>query len=348
MVENTVLHYSQALSIILALALGAGMFYWLWRNSTYTSRKAMLTLTRYMPDPVFIVNKQGAIIAYSHAACQLFNYTPEEVLNLTVEQLMPRDFAAQHQRLRTNYMQKNLGQAMDNEVICVNKQGERITGVTRVRTFRLNGEAYAYVSIHDVSQYKYREALLKGLSEQDPLTGLANRRLFAHDLQKEWQRARRDNQPLSLMMIDVDFFKHYNDFYGHPNGDTCLKKVAEILTTTIQRATDCIARYGGEEFVCLMPNISSQDSLRKAESIRAAVESANIVHAKSPISAVVTVSIGVTTMIPQEGLDTELLIAKADAALYRAKAQGRNCVKASNELLTISTQHWTNRNRDKQ
>ncbi len=319
--------------IVISLTITAVAIYLLWRNSGNGGRQAMLTLARHMPDPVLITNKDGKVVAYSPAACQLFGYQPDEIVELTVEQLMPPEFAEHHRQIRKGFMQKNRGQAMDNEITCLSKHGERITAVTRVRTFVLDGESYAYVSIHDIRHFKDREALLKHLSEQDPLTGLANRRLFDHDMQREWQRALRSNQPLTVLMIDIDYFKQFNDYYGHPAGDTCLKVVADIIQNAVQRATDCVARYGGEEFICLMPSLNSDEAVKKAEQIRTAVETEKIPHKQSQCGDYVTVSIGVATLIPQENLDTDLLVAKADAALYNAKGHGRNCVKTSGDLL---------------
>jgi len=318
------------LTVIISFAVSAAIFYWFWQRSSHNNRATMLTLTQHMPDAVLIADKSGQIIAYSPAAYALFAYTGEELLGSNVETLMPPEFATKHKLMRQNYMRNRSGQAMDNEVTCLNKNGERIDAVTRVRTFSLDGEAFAYVSIHDVRHYKDREAALKILSEHDPLTGLANRRLFDHDLEREWQRAMRNSLPLTVMMIDVDFFKQYNDYYGHPKGDECLKQIAEIIQNNVQRATDCVARFGGEEFICLLPSLPLESAQQKAESLRLAVRQAQIPHQQSMLGSIVTVSIGIATLMPREGLSANDLIAKADAALYRAKGSGRDCVQVLN------------------
>lgn len=321
------------LNVILAFAVSAAIFYWLWRRSGHRNRATMLTLARHMPDAVLITDNNGLIIAYSPAACELFSYSGQELLTLNVEALMPPEFADKHQSMRESYMRNRRGQAMDNEVTCLSKSGERIDAVTRVRTFQLDGETFAYVSIQDVRQYKNREAALKNLSEHDPLTGLANRRLFDHDLEREWQRALRNNQPLTLMMIDVDFFKQYNDYYGHPQGDECLKQIAAIIQSIVQRATDCVARFGGEEFICLLPSLPLEAARQKAEALRSAIKNAQMPHQQSMLSNVITVSIGIATLVPREGKTADDLVAEADAALYRAKGSGRDCVQVMNNLI---------------
>lgn len=166
---------------------------------------------------------------------------------------------------------------------------------------------------------------LATLSTTDSLTGLANRRKFDEVWQTEWQRATRQGTPLAVIMLDVDFFKRYNDHDGHQAGDTCLQQVARILSGGVHRAGELVARYGGEEFVLVLPGADIADAYASAERIRAAVQAAAIPHADSPLGPVVTVSVGLAAGIPRIGTHPEHLLRAADAALYRAKAQGRNC-----------------------
>lgn len=170
---------------------------------------------------------------------------------------------------------------------------------------------------------------LATLSTTDSLTGLANRRKFDEVWQTEWQRSIRQGTPLAVIMLDVDFFKRYNDHYGHQAGDACLQQVARILSGGIHRAGELMARYGGEEFVLVLPCTDLAHAQHSAERIRAAVEAAAIAHADSPLGPVVTVSVGLAADIPRIGTPPEHLLRAADAALYEAKAQGRNCVAAS-------------------
>ncbi len=166
---------------------------------------------------------------------------------------------------------------------------------------------------------------LATLSSTDGLTGIANRRRFDEVLLNEWRRAQRTRQPLALLMIDVDFFKNYNDLYGHRLGDDCLCKIAGILQGGSRRSSDLSARYGGEEFAIIAADTDAANALQLARSIHASIESLNEPHAGSP-SGKVTVSIGVATMIPESTQQPGVLIEMADRALYDAKNRGRNRV----------------------
>ena len=170
---------------------------------------------------------------------------------------------------------------------------------------------------------------LSTLSTTDSLTGLANRRKFDEVWHTEWQRSVRKGMPLAVIMLDVDFFKRYNDHCGHQAGDACLQQVAHILAAGVQRAGELVARYGGEEFVLVLPGARLGDAQASAERIRAAVQAAAIAHPASPLGPCVTVSVGFAADTPRLGEDPEQLLRAADAALYQAKAQGRNCCCAS-------------------
>lgn len=170
---------------------------------------------------------------------------------------------------------------------------------------------------------------LEVLSVTDALTRLANRRRFDAVWLDEWQRALRQATPLAVIMLDVDHFKAYNDHYGHQQGDECLRRVGEVLLTTVRRAGELVARYGGEEFVVVLPGTSVIHAMAVAESIRANIQAAGIAHAHSGVAAVVTVSLGVAVGIPTQGDAPDALVHAADAALYRAKDQGRNRVVLS-------------------
>jgi len=167
---------------------------------------------------------------------------------------------------------------------------------------------------------------LERLSHVDGLTGLANRRRFDEAFDVEWRRGSRSSWPLSLMLIDVDAFKAFNDTYGHLEGDACLRRVADTLSSCLGRAADVAARFGGEEFVALLPLASADEAARLAERVRERVEALAIPHASSPAAKRVTVSIGCATAVPKEDGEPAALLAAADAALYAAKRAGRNRV----------------------
>jgi len=167
---------------------------------------------------------------------------------------------------------------------------------------------------------------IKDLSDTDGLTGIANRRKLEKHLAHEWNRMRRENKPLTLMMCDIDYFKRYNDLYGHQAGDDCLKKVSSALSGYCRRSGDLIARYGGEEFTLVLPGADREGAKILAEQIRQGIEALELKNEGAPVSDYVTLSIGVSCMVPTAEDAVENLIATADKALYTAKEAGRNCV----------------------
>ncbi len=173
-------------------------------------------------------------------------------------------------------------------------------------------------------QLEESNANLARLSTIDPLTDLLNRRRFDEALDAEWRRAARTRSPLSLILLDVDFFKRFNDGYGHLAGDACLRQVAGALRARSLRGTGMVARYGGEEFVALLPDTTSRGACHLAEAFRADIETLGLPHAHSEVCPVVTISLGVATAIPIPGSAAADIIAQADAALYQAKHAGRN------------------------
>jgi diguanylate cyclase (GGDEF)-like protein/PAS domain S-box-containing protein len=168
---------------------------------------------------------------------------------------------------------------------------------------------------------------LHALSYQDSLTSLANRRMFDTLFEVEWAKARAIRHPLSLVLIDIDFFKQYNDHYGHPQGDECLKRVARVLDTAAQRARDLCARLGGEEFALLLPETDEATAFRIANRCRKLLSRQAIRHAESAAADVVTVSMGVATIVPGSRDNPAGLMAQADRRLYQAKSAGRNCIQ---------------------
>jgi two-component system chemotaxis family response regulator WspR len=181
------------------------------------------------------------------------------------------------------------------------------------------------------SRTKLAEAnrTLQKLSALDGLTGIANRRSFDETISKEWHRAMRNSKPLGLIMIDIDFFKLYNDHYGHQGGDDCLKNVASGLESAIHRDSDFLARYGGEEFSVVLPDTELDGAVKVAETMRESIHSMEIPHAKSKVSDFVSISVGVSSFVPLQATEPEILIAAADQALYKAKEDGRNIVKSN-------------------
>ncbi len=173
--------------------------------------------------------------------------------------------------------------------------------------------------------YKLKQTILQQ-SLSDGLTGIANRRHFEKQLEVEWNRALRNQRPVSLILADVDCFKNYNDNYGHLAGDDCLKAVAGKLASAVNRSSDLVARYGGEEFVFLLPELSLQKAVELAEIIRYQIENLAMSHQYSAAADIVTISLGVASAVPQKNANSAALIRDADRALYYAKQNGRNQV----------------------
>jgi diguanylate cyclase (GGDEF)-like protein len=175
-------------------------------------------------------------------------------------------------------------------------------------------------ALEQVNQELHRLALLDGLTQ------VSNRRHFDEYLQQQWTLLVRLQQPLSLILMDVDEFKHYNDHYGHLMGDDCLKQVAKTLKNTIKRPADLVTRYGGEEFAVVLPFTSIEGAKQVAQGVSEAINSLHLPHPKSSVSHYLTLSLGISCIVPQPELSLETLIATADKALYQAKEQGRDCM----------------------
>lgn len=165
---------------------------------------------------------------------------------------------------------------------------------------------------------------LDRMAREDPLTGLVNRRGFDETLQVEWDRARRDQQPLAMLYMDIDFFKLYNDTYGHNIGDVCLRRVAQTIKGALRRPADMAGRYGGEEFVVLLPNTNQEGAVDVAQRIVKHVDALALPHSRSKAASHVTLSIGIAQMIPEPHHSLKEFIKKADEALYEAKERGRH------------------------
>jgi|GEM_PF-2605800 len=172
---------------------------------------------------------------------------------------------------------------------------------------------------------KYRD-LLEKISRMDGLTGLANRRYFDEVFAKEWRHALQTGDLLTILLLDIDFFKKYNDSYGHLAGDACLQQVGTVLNESLKEAGDFVARYGGEEFVAILLSKTQKDALHVAEKVRGNIEALKINHQMSEVCQYVTVSVGVATVRPDKDMTPASLVDKADNALYQAKRENRNSV----------------------
>ena len=195
-----------------------------------------------------------------------------------------------------------------------------------------DGEVDSLVGfMFDISERKKQEQELETLkkqleeySYQDGLTGIANRRFFEDSYQREWLNAQREQQPLTLMLLDIDYFKQYNDYNGHILGDACLKQIAQLLKKSVSRPRDLVARFGGEEFVLILPDTSQASAIEVVERILQSIRTADICHSSSPLDQRLSVSLGVKTIIPTQKNDKMAFLKEVDQNLYLAKEQGRN------------------------
>ncbi|MCL5974361.1 MAG: sensor domain-containing diguanylate cyclase [Gammaproteobacteria bacterium] len=220
----------------------------------------------------------------------------------------------------------------------LNKNGDYVWIRDVVHVVRKqNGEVDSLIGfMFDITERKKTEQELfklqkelEELSFKDGLTGVANRRMFDTVIETEWLKARQNKQPLSLIIMDIDFFKEYNDCYGHLQGDDCLKQVASTLNGVAARSRDFFGRFGGEEFVMLLPETDENAAWAVAERCRQALFKKQIPHEHSKVSQLLTISLGVSTMIPSQNGDHIELIERADKQLYQAKQKGRNCIQSA-------------------
>jgi len=284
-------------------------------------------------DAIVLSDFAGHRIYGSSAAEHIDGWKPEELLvQKDLQAIHPEDRARAEQALR------RLGSGSESAMVecrMKNTHGSYtwVEASLRVVGDSCTGRPDCVLSVvRDVSERKQAEQRLieaysavEAMAITDALTGLANRRRFDQELTTEWLRAARELQPLSLLMMDIDKFKLYNDAFGHIRGDGCLKQVAEACMDVVCRPGDLVARYGGEEFVIILPNTPAAGALAVAHELAESVRHRRLPHPGSA-HRIVTVSIGCVTAIPSYGRHAADLLDRADQALYLAKARGRNCV----------------------
>ncbi len=278
------------------------------------------------PASVLIVDKQRNIIYVNPQIMQLSGYTKEELYGQKTDifynnLIQKKELADLRKTIRS-------GAPWQGELLYRRKDGSTFwQSWTFAPVFDNYGEIQHFVGVgEDITEKKKLQSLLQEMSYLDGLTGIANRRRFDVFFKQEWNRALRYAKPIAVIMLDIDFFKRYNDSLGHLAGDDALKQVAHALKMKVTRSTDLLARYGGEEFICILPDTHVAEAMQFAESLRQAVFELKLPHPDSDVSSFITISVGVADCIPQNNDHTSLL-GLADSALYQAKMSGRNRVE---------------------
>jgi diguanylate cyclase (GGDEF)-like protein len=297
----------------------------------------------------------GVVVLDGARRVVLWNQWMERHSGLSADTVMGQDFLELYPELRARRVDAAIGQALRDNFPSLLSQtlnkspfalysspataarNERMQQAVAVTPIDIAGAPrHCLIQVHDVSIAVGREKLLRDqtlvLRSQtfaDGLTGIANRRHFDVAMEKELRRAKRNATALSLLMIDIDYFKAYNDHYGHQQGDDCLIEVAAALTALLQRPTDLLARYGGEEFAVILPETGEAGALAMAEAMRAGISALAMPHLQAGgAQRHITVSIGIASQDPAAPVEVAALIGAADRALYGAKRAGRNRVLA--------------------
>src|SRR5450830_252210 len=301
------------------------------RSETHEEQAERLrTIVNNMAEGLLIIEADGRI-QFTNPACDKYlGYQADELAGSAIADLLNPLVAKEYLDYFARYAAapQTAHNHGTREVIIRHRNGSSVCMDLTLTPMYLRQPLFIGL-LHDITHHKQSEDTLLRAAMVDPLTKIANRRHFDSFLEKEWQRATRSGQPLSLVVLDVDHFKLYNDTLGHPAGDTCLQQVAEAIASHALRPTDLAARYGGEEFVLLFAETDGDSAYLLAESIRAHIESLQIPHPRSTTSAWLTVSIGVATIHPHPLDDRATLFVAADRALYVAKEGGRNQVRAT-------------------
>lgn len=321
------------------------------------TEKIYLNILQALPEPILVVSLNQVILLANNAAHSIFSSTGEDLKgtcfsSLFVDRSAKLDdwiqkaatsssFVSEQTELRTSrgimpfvlngctvrdgkqaYVLIRLKKA-DAEHPTVRALSVRVNKLQQEIAMRRAAEERLQESLIELERAKKQ---LEQLATIDSLTGIPNRRSIDETLQREWLKAMRNAEPLAVMMIDIDHFKNYNDFYGHQAGDMCLKQVAHAIRTVLRRSTDYVGRYGGEEFLVLLTNSDSEKAKKMAEKLCDAVRHLNIPHFASRTADVVTISVGLNVITPMPKLSASLVIQQADEALYEAKRNGRNQV----------------------
>ncbi len=281
---------------------------------------------RSINDSVYITDLSDNVIFVNKAFCEAYGYEEDEIIGKPRNVLWSKSTDDEKAR---ELLDKTLKAGCSMEVTHRHKSGaELAVSLSRSSIKNEYGEEVAIAAVsRDITERKRLEEKLRALSFLDELTGIANRRSYEKFIEAEWRRATRERTSLSVILIDIDYFKLYNDTYGHQAGDECLRLVASAIDKVAKRQGDMVARYGGEEFIVVLPGTDASGVGILAEAMREKVSSLEIAHKSSEVGPFVTISLGVASMLPVPGTEPSTLVAAADIELYRAKQFGRNRIE---------------------
>lgn len=283
-----------------------------------------------VPSSIYVKDREGRILAANQASARIHGTTVEAMLGKRESDFNPHftqnqleQFSALNQRVMAT------GQPIQDSLQEIATASGEIHWYQTIISPLIDADGRVLGVVGnsvDITVLKQMQEKLERLASTDGLTQVANRRRFDLYLQQEWQRLSREQQTLSLILFDIDYFKRYNDYYGHQQGDFCLIQITQAVSQTIKRPADLVARYGGEEFAVVLPNTDPEGALAVAEQIRQVIQDLRLAHARSSVDGVVTISAGVASSRPTSQETPEVLLRNADSALYEAKRQGRNRV----------------------
>lgn len=315
-----------------------GLFYWLliWLKGqardlaehSATEAYELKNILDATVDGIVTIDESATVLSFNKAAENLFGYSASEVIGKNVRMLMPEPYRAEHDGYVHRYLETGVGRIIGVGERIV--KGQRADGTTFPLELAVSraahGTGYVFTGlVRDVSARLASEAELKRKARTDALTGLHNRLGLDEFLGKDWPRIRAEGKAISVLMLDVDYFKKYNDTYGHGQGDQTLILVASAIAAAAEKRADFAARYGGEEFCVLLPGTNETGALLVAENIRRILRDMKISHTASTTGDV-TVSIGLVTAGPGDAAEASEMMKRADEALYAAKQGGRDRV----------------------
>nr|WP_320116623.1 diguanylate cyclase [uncultured Desulfuromonas sp.] len=279
-------------------------------------------------DPMMVIRDDGIIVRANRSMLEHLNRPGENIIGHPCTDLL----SEQECKLANSHKKKS-----QTDIEIMNDNGEISNYImTTTPLVTLDGSPGTLAQYKDITDRKKAEqalekahAALERIARIDGLTQIANRRTFDESFTEQWQKSLVEQSPLSIILCDIDFFKRYNDTYGHQQGDTCLSNVAKALEQSLSdKSNGLVARYGGEEFIFLLPGISLEEAAAHAETARNNVEQLALEHRASEVADNVTLSLGVSSTIPQRDMQPQHLIRTADEALYQSKDTGRNRVTA--------------------